>query len=85
MFANASAAVNPTNGLPLAAGTNKAWRSTDSFISYPTGFSSGVASGDPLPGQIIIWTRFQPVGDVSAKAAADPTNTGAHVSCHTAC
>ena len=67
--------INPANGQPLAAGTNKAWRSTDTFIAYPTGFSSGVASGDPLPGQIIIWTRFQPAGDASSKAAADPTNT----------
>jgi hypothetical protein len=44
-------------------------------VSYPTGFSAGVQSGDPLPGQIILWTRFQPSGDQSAKAAADPSNT----------
>lgn len=68
--------VNPTNGLPVMANPlNKAWRAGDTFVSYAPGFSSGVASGDPLPGQIILWTRFQVPGDQSAMAAADPTNT----------
>jgi hypothetical protein len=64
---------NPTNGLPVTA--NGPWRAGDTFVSYAPGFSSGVASGDPLPGQIILWTRFQVPGDQSAKAAADPANT----------
>lgn len=54
---------NPITGAALAQNpASPAWRSTDLFAFYPTGFSSGVASGDPLPGQIIIWTRFQPAG-----------------------
>ena len=65
--------INPTNGLPVTA--NGPWRAGDTFVSYAPGFSSGVASGDPLPGRVILWTRFQPAGDQSAKAAADPSNT----------
>jgi len=64
---------NPANGQPVAA--NGAWRAGDTFVSYAPGFSSGVASGDPLPGQIILWTRFQVPGDQSSFAAADPANT----------
>lgn len=64
---------NPTNGLPVTA--NGPWRAGDTFVSYAPGFSSGVASGDPLPGQIILWSRFQVPGDQSAMAAADPANT----------
>lgn len=69
---------NPVNGAftPVAASsTNGAWRAGDAFVTYATGFSGGVQSGDPLPGQIILWTRFQPSNDQSAKAAADPSNT----------
>lgn len=49
-------------------------RKGDTFITYGDGFSSGVASGDPLPGKIILWTRFQIPGDQSQKSAGDPTN-----------
>ena len=76
--ASANGQTNPVNGAftPLAnAATNKAWRAGDAFVAYPTGFSAGVQTGDPLPGQIMVWTRFQPSNDQSAKAAADPTNT----------
>ena len=64
--------INPTNGLPVTA--NGPWRAGDTFVTYAPGFSSGVASGDPLPGRVILWTRFQPAGDQSAMAAADPAN-----------
>jgi hypothetical protein len=67
---------NPITGTAITANaTNPQWRAGDAFVSYPTGFSGGVQSGDPLPGQIILWTRFQPSNDQSAKAAADPSNT----------
>ena len=65
--------INPTNGLPVTAAGP--WRAGDTFVSYAPGFSSGVASGDPKPGQIILWTRFQVPGDQSAMAAANPANT----------
>ena len=79
MLQNATALglTNPITGTPVAANaTNPQWRAGDAFVSYPTGFSAGVQSGDPLPGQIILWTRFQPSNDQSAKAAADPSNIG---------
>ena len=65
---------NPVAGAFTPVTNNGAWRTGDAFAAYPTGFSSGVQSGDPLPGQIILWTRFQPSNDQSAKAAADPSN-----------
>ena len=66
---------NPITGSAVAR--SGAWRTGDGFVSYAPGFPTGVASGDPLPGQVILWTRFQhPLDAVSAKAAADPTNTG---------
>lgn len=65
--------MNPTNGLPVTA--NGPWRAGDTFVSYAPGFSSGVASGDPLPLRVILWTRFQVAGDQSAMAAADPANS----------
>ncbi len=68
-----SSGTNPANGLPLSR--NGAWRTGDTFVNYGFGFTSGVASGDPLPGRIILWTRWQPAGDQSAWAAADPENT----------
>jgi hypothetical protein len=71
---NKPSGTNPTNGLPVTA--NGPWRAGDTFVSYAPGFSSGVASGDPLPGKIVLWTRFQVPGDQSAKAAADPANSG---------
>ena len=76
--ASALGLLNPVNGAftPVAnSATNPAWRAGDAFVSYATGFSTGVQSGDPLPGQIMLWTRFQPSNDQSAKAAADPSNT----------
>ena len=66
---------NPVAGAFTTVTNTGAWRTGDAFAAYPTGFSSGVQSGDPLPGQIILWTRFQPSNDQSAKAAADPSNT----------
>ena len=76
--ATALGQTNPVNGAftPLAnSASNGAWRAGDAFVAYPTGFSAGVQTGDPLPGQIMLWTRFQPSNDQSAKAAADPSNT----------
>ena len=68
-------AKNPITGGAIAANaSNPQWRAGDAFVAYPTGFSAGVQSGDPLPGQIMLWTRFQPSNDQSAKAAADPSN-----------
>ena len=66
---------NPVGGAFTPVTNTGAWRTGDAFVTYPTGFSAGVQSGDPLPGQIILWTRFQPSNDQSAKAAADPSNT----------
>src|SRR6478609_11878035 len=41
--------------------------------SYAPGtFTHGVASGDPLPDAVILWTRFVPKGSTS-DASTDPT------------
>jgi len=67
-----TAGVHPATGAPLAA--NGPWRAGDTFVNYGVGFTSGVASGDPMPGRAMIWTRYQPAGDQSSWAAADPEN-----------
>ncbi len=45
-------------GLPVAAGLTAA-RAT----AAPSAFRHGVASGDPLPGGVILWTRVTPTAD----------------------
>ena len=60
---------NPANGQPIKAAGN--YRAGDTFVTYATGFSTGVHSGDPLPARIMLWTRFQVPGDQSQFAAAD--------------
>ena len=65
-------------GLAVAAG----WRSSAAAGPLPTGlFSLGVASGDPLPDSVILWTRLAPLGltmpsravPVHWQVAADPS------------
>ena len=69
-----AAGKNPATNATVAR--TGAWRTGDGFVTYAPGFSSGVASGDPLPGQIMLWTRFShPADAASLKAATDPTNT----------
>src|SRR5262245_44121685 len=54
--------------------------SNDDFVSVlPADFNHGVASGDPLTDQVIIWTRVTPAEDgavgVGWEVAADPDFT----------
>ncbi|ALG86177.1 alkaline phosphatase D family protein [Gordonia phthalatica] len=48
-------------GVPTAVGSGDARGTTPSKVA----FAHGVASGDPLPGGVIIWTRITPTADAT--------------------
>ncbi len=47
-----------TSGLALASQWPRRVIAQPKFSAYP--FSLGVASGDPLPGSVVLWTRLAP-------------------------
>ncbi len=57
-------------GLPIAAGVNapKAHAATNAF-------RHGVASGDPLPGGVILWTRVTPTSDATPGSGRGAAST----------
>jgi alkaline phosphatase D len=61
-----------TAGVVLGTGVLTATSATTSATAAEPVFAHGVASGDPLPDAVLLWTRVTPTPDATPGSGAGP-------------